>query len=326
MTAEQQNSRIFKGFALTSLVLLAIAAFLLHQVTYTPAVAYIPLYLALSVWVASGIAAALLPAHQFTSSGAAFGYAYFGAVLAVLVFFTGGSASELYVLFFPILLAAALHRSRMVPLVALGAALIGYSLAVLPNLVSGVESPGLMLFRLAAFGVVGVLGFLAQRGRAVEEEAPTAPMGDEEFALDPDGSLLLERVSHELDSRRGVPVAVILVDPGRGVNEMDALLEKVSQRVEEPILLGEGSVFGLVLTGANDRVVEGASRRVFAVASSLGAEQPRAGAAIYPRDARAPEDLLLAAGQALEAAFEVESPSALVIADEKSEPASRAAQ
>jgi predicted signal transduction protein with EAL and GGDEF domain len=38
------------------------------------------------------------------------------------------------------------------------------------------------------------------------------------------------------------------------------------------------------------------------------------GAALYPRDARSPEDLLAAAGQALEAAFETESPSAIVFA------------
>jgi len=40
----------------------------------------------------------------------------------------------------------------------------------------------------------------------------------------------------------------------------------------------------------------------------------RAGAAIYPRDARSANDLLVAAGHALEAAFEIESPSAIVLA------------
>ncbi len=44
------------------------------------------------------------------------------------------------------------------------------------------------------------------------------------------------------------------------------------------------------------------------------ARDTRAGAAIYPRDARSAEDLLIAAGRALEAAFEVESTSAIVLA------------
>ncbi|HEX2728758.1 MAG TPA: hypothetical protein VHM16_03325, partial [Rubrobacteraceae bacterium] len=57
-----------------------------------------------------------------------------------------------------------------------------------------------------------------------------------------------------------------------------------------------------------------AARRALAAASSLGAEETRAGAAIYPRDARSANDLLVAAGQALEAAFEIESPSAIVLA------------
>jgi hypothetical protein len=55
-------------------------------------------------------------------------------------------------------------------------------------------------------------------------------------------------------------------------------------------------------------------RRALATASSLGAQDTRAGAAIYPRDARSAEDLLIAAGGALEAAFEVESSSAIVLA------------
>ncbi len=107
---------------------------------------------------------------------------------------------------------------------------------------------------------------------------------------------------------------MILLDPGREVEDMELLLERVRARIGEPILLGEGTVFGVVVSGVDDRAVESAARRALAAASSLGAEETRAGAAIYPRDARSAEDLLLAAGQALEAAFEIESPSAIVLA------------
>ena len=62
------------------------------------------------------------------------------------------------------------------------------------------------------------------------------------------------------------------------------------------------------------RAYASAARRALAAASSLGSEETRAGAAIYPRDARSANDLLVAAGHALEAAFEIESPSAIVLA------------
>jgi GGDEF domain-containing protein len=130
--------------------------------------------------------------------------------------------------------------------------------------------------------------------------------------------MLLGRVEDELAARRGVQVAVILVDPGRRVEDVELLLERVRARIGEPILLGEGTVFGVVVSGVDDRAVESAARRALAAASSLGAEETRAGAAIYPRDARSAEDLLVAAGQALEAAFEIESPSAIVLAGRRS--------
>ena len=95
---------------------------------------------------------------------------------------------------------------------------------------------------------------------------------------------------------------------------MEPLLERVWSRIGEPVLLGEGNLFGVVVSGVDDGGVESAARRTLAAASSLGAKDTRAGAAIYPRDARSAEDLLVAAGQALEAAFEVESPSAIVLA------------
>ncbi len=70
-------------------------------------------------------------------------------------------------------------------------------------------------------------------------------------------------------------------------------------------------------TPVSDLAVE-AARRALAAASSLGAQDTRAGAAIYPRDARSAEDLLIAAGRALEAAFEVESSGAIVLASSAS--------
>jgi hypothetical protein len=138
--------------------------------------------------------------------------------------------------------------------------------------------------------------------------------GQEAYALDEDGSLLLERVANELETRRGVQVGVILVDPGRRVGDVDLLMERVRVRIGEPVLLGEGMVFGVVLSGVDDQTIESAARRALAAASSLGAEETRAGAAIYPHDARSAEELLAAAGGALEAAFEIESPSAIVLA------------
>jgi hypothetical protein len=98
------------------------------------------------------------------------------------------------------------------------------------------------------------------------------------------------------------------------VGDVDLLVERVRTRVEDPILLGEGTVFGLVLGGSDERAVESAARRALATAGSLGSEEARAGAAVYPRDARSAEDLLAAAGRALEAAFAAESPGALVLA------------
>jgi hypothetical protein len=107
---------------------------------------------------------------------------------------------------------------------------------------------------------------------------------------------------------------VILVDPGADLEAMEALLESIWSRIGEPVLLGEGNLFGVVVSGLDDGGVESAARRALAAADSLGARDTRAGAAIYPRDARSAEDLLIAAGRALEAAFEVQSSSTIVLA------------
>jgi GGDEF domain-containing protein len=123
--------------------------------------------------------------------------------------------------------------------------------------------------------------------------------------------------------RKGVPVGVILVDPGADLEAMEALLERIRSRIGEPVLLGEGNLFGVVVSGLNDGEVESAARRALTAATSLGARDTRVGVAIYPHDARSAEDLLISAGRALEAAFEVESSNAIVLAGARAAGAAR---
>jgi hypothetical protein len=282
---------------------------LVHTASYEPAVSYILLYLVSSVGIiTAAVVVPLLPTEQFTAAFCGSIYALYAAVVAMMVFFSGGVSSELYVMFFPLLLACALHGSWRVVLAVLGAVLFCYALAMMPGLLeegTGQEVASLVFYRLAAIGLTGVFLIYVARGVIT---------AGEDYATDEDGSVLLERVEEELAARRGVPVAVILVDPGGDMEAMELLLERVWSRIGEPVLLGEGNLFGVVVSGVDDGGVESAARRALAAASSLGAQDTRAGAAIYPRDARSAEDLLIAAGRALEAAFEVESPSAIVLA------------
>jgi hypothetical protein len=313
-TSRGRNARVLKGLSLLYLGLVVAALLLVHGESYRPPVSYVPLYLIVSVIFTEAVALLLLPTRQFGEGFCAVFYVLYAVFLAAAAFFTGGVSSELYVLFFPLILAPALHGSRRVGLLAQGAALVSYFLAMLPDTLEGVENtdrPALVFFRLAAFLLMGVFAFVAG-GRSA------AAGGEEEeegYASDEDGSeLLLGRVSGELEARRGVQVGVILVDPGRRVEDLNLLMQRVRARIGEPILLGEGAVFGVVLGGVDDQTLESAARRALAAASSLGAEETRAGGAIYPRDARSANDLLVAAGRALEAAFEIESPSAIVLA------------
>src|ERR687894_2499300 len=284
---------------------------LVHTDSYEPAVSFILLYLVASVGIIlAAVVVPLLPAEQFSAGMCGSIYALYAAIVAMMVFFSGGVSSELYVMFFPLLLASALHGSWRVVLAVLGAVLFCYTLAMLPGLLeegTGQEIASLVFYRLAAVGLSGL--FLTYVARSV---LPSVLPRD--YATDEDGSILLERVEEELAARRGVPVAVVLVDPGVEMDAMDLLLERVWTRIGEPVLLGEGNLFGVVVSGVDDRGIESAARRGLAAASSLGARDTRAGAAVYPRDARSAEDLLIAAGRALEAAFEVESSSAIVLA------------
>jgi hypothetical protein len=282
-----------------------------HTATYEPAVSYILLYLVSSVGIiTSAVVIPLLPEEKFTAGFCGSIYALYAAVIAMMVFFSGGTSSELYVMLFPLILASALHGSWRVVFAVLVAVLFCYALAMLPALLergTGQEIASLVFYRLAAVGLTGL--FLMYLASSV------LPAGlAEDYAKDEDGSILLERVEEELAARRGAPVAVVLVDPGVEMEAVDLLLERVWTRIGEPVLLGEGNLFGVVVSGVGEAGVESAALRVLAAASSLGAQDTRAGAAIYPRDARSAEDLLIAAGRALEAAFQVESSGAIVLA------------
>jgi hypothetical protein len=303
------NARALKAFSLLFVVLAAISLLLVHASSYDPPVSFILLYLAASVGiVAAGVVVPLLPAQQFTLGFCGGIYALYATVAAMMVFFTGGTSSELYLVFFPLLLAAALHGAWRVVLTVLAAALFFYALAMLPGLLesgTGEEVASSVFYRLGALALTGL--FLAYASRGIVGDAA----GEEE--LEDGGAVLLGRVEAEIGSRRGVPVAVILVDPGE-VRDVGLLLDRVEGRIGEPFPLEDGDLFGLVVGGVDDGGAESAARRALAAASSLGAKETRAGAAIYPRDARSAEDLLIAAGQALEASFEVEGPSAIVLA------------
>lgn len=306
-----RDARILKGFSLMYVALAAISLLLVHASSYDPAVSFVPLYLVASVGVVlAAVVVPLLPARQFAPGFCGSVYAVFAAVTAMVVFFTGGTSSELYVLFFPLLLATALHGAWRVVLAVLAAVLFFFALAMLPGLLesgTGEEVASSAFYRLGSIALTGI--FLAYLSRGVGE--PVGAMGEDDTA--DFGAMFVERVEAEISSHRGAPVAVILVDPGE-VRDPDLLLDRVEGRIGEPFPLEEGDLFGLVVGGADVAGAESAARRALAAASSLGAGETRAGAAVYPRDARTAEDLILAAGRALEASFEVEGPSAIVLA------------
>lgn len=319
-TGYPKNARVLKAFSLLFVVLAAISLLLVHASSYDPPVSFVLFYLTVSVGiVVAGVVVPLLPAGQFTLGFCGTMYAVYAAVAAMLVFFSGGTSSELYVLFFPLLLASALHGSWRIVLAVLAAVLFFFALAMLPGLLesgTGEEVASSVFYRLGTLGLTGLFLTYASRGVAGE--------GLDEVPED-GGTLLLERVEGEISAHRGLPVAVILVDPGE-VRDPDLLLDRVDARIGEPLPLEEGDLFGLVVGGVDDNGAESAARRALAAASSLGADETRAGAAVYPRDARSAEDLIVAAGRALEASFEVEGPSAIVLAGRNTPEGYRAAR
>jgi len=308
-TGYRRDARGLKAFSLLFVVLLAASLLLVHASSYDPPVSFVLLYLVASVGiVVAAVVVPLLPAEQFTVGFCGGVYAFYAAVVAMMVFFTGGPSSELYVMFFPLLLASALHGAWRVVLAVLAAVLFCYGLAVLPGLLelgTGEEVAASVFYRLGLLGLTGL--FLAYASRGV------AGSGELDQGMPEDGgSVLVGQVEEEISAHGGAPVAVILVDPG-DVRDLDLLLDRVEARIGEPVPLDEGNLFGMVVGGVDDGGAESAARRTLAAASSLGSGETRAGAAIYPRDARSAGDLLVAAGRALEASFEVEGPSAIVI-------------
>ena len=310
-TSNRRNARILKAFSLLYLGLAAFSLLLVHRPSYEPGVSFVLLYLSAAVVITAAIALLFLSSEQFAGGFCAAAYVLFAAFVSLEVFFSGGISSELHALYWPLILAAALHGSWRIGLASLLSVLAGYVLAMLPAIADDAvdaEDPALMFFRLGAFALTGLFAIFAARSLT------RAGAADEGYVVDEDGSLFLEMVADEMDTRQGQTVAVVLVDPGREVEDVNLLLERVRSRIGEPVLLGEGPVFGVVLPGSDERAAEGAARKALAAASSLGSREARAGAAIHPHDARTPEELLAAAGRALEAAFEVESPNALVFA------------
>ncbi len=305
-----QNDRNLKSLAGLYLALIGVCVLLVHSDAYEPAVSFLPLYFVVAGMSVAAVGVLLLPAEQFTTAFTVGSCALCAALVALLAFFSGGSASELYLLFFPLVLLCGLRGPWKIGLAALVCAVAGYCAAMLPDFLSGgadPDTPQTILFRGAALALTG--GFLL----AARDPAESGRSEGEEYVLDEDGTLLVEWLEAEISAHKGTEVAVVLVDPGRGMENPDLLLERVRARVGEPVLLGEGSVFGLVLGGTDEQAAEGAARRMLAAADSLGARGMRAGAAIYPKDARSPESLLDAAGRALEAAFEAGSPSVVVL-------------
>jgi len=309
--SNRRNARVSKALSLLYLGLVAVSLLLVHRPSYEPGVSFVLLYLVAAVAVTAAVALLLFPTDQFTEGFCAAIYVFWAVFVALAVFFSGGVSSELHALYWPLLLVAALHGSWRIGLAALLSVLAGYVLAMLPAILgdaADAEDPVLIFFRLGAFALAGLFTLFAARSLMDSETS------DEGYSVDEDGSVLVEKVTEEIEARRDAQVTIVLIDPGRKVEDLDLLLERVRSRIGEPVLLGEGSVFGVVLSGLDDRGVESAARRALAAASSLGSEETRVGVAVYPRDARSPEDLLAAAGQALEAAFESESPSAIVFA------------
>lgn len=310
-TKSARQAQGMKTLALFYLILVAASVFLVHSPLYGPAVSYVLFYMVVAVLVTLSVATIMLPQTQFSAGFTGGLCLTYAAMLSLAIFFSGGSSSELYLLLVPLLFCAALHGSRGVGVATLVGTLFFFFLAVLPDLLGGgtdAVSMPVLLFRLGLLLSLGLLALFATSrlsGRGALEHEPVPQPED-------GGATLLRRAEREIQAHRGVPVAVVLIDPGADVEDVDLLLERVRARVAPPVLLGEESIFGFVVSGG-EREVESAARRSLAAASSLGATETRAGAAFYPRDARSAKELLSAAGLALEAAFEIDSPSAIVL-------------
>ena len=112
-TSRGRNARVLKGLSLLYLGLVVAALLLVHGDSYRPPVSYVPLYLIVSVIFTEAVALLLLPTRQFGEGFCAVCYVLYAVFLAAAAFFTGGVSSELYVLFFPLILAPACTVARV---------------------------------------------------------------------------------------------------------------------------------------------------------------------------------------------------------------------
>ena len=151
MPGASRHSRSYSLWSSPSLLLV-------HGVAYDGGLLHPPLPRGLGR-CHGGVALLLFPTAQFSAGFCVGAYALYAAVIAMMVFFSGGVSSELYVLFFPLLLASALHGSWRITLAALFAVLFCYALAVMPGLLddlTGNESAAVVFYRLCSLGLTGV--------------------------------------------------------------------------------------------------------------------------------------------------------------------------
>ncbi|MCL6437266.1 MAG: hypothetical protein K6T51_01545 [Rubrobacteraceae bacterium] len=299
--ARSGSARRMKALSLAYLLLGGASCALASSGSYEPPSSLIPLYLSTAVLAAGSVALLLMPGWTFTLRTVAWGHAFYAVFVSLIVFFTGGPVSELYPLYLPLLISAAVWRSRRVWIVSTAGVSLGYLLAALPGLLAAdfvPQSPEVIGFRLLVFLVLGALGRLG---------GGAAGVAGGELAL-------VRRTEAEISARPAGRLAIILVDPGRRFGEFPALLRRVGERIAPAVPLGEGEVFGLALPVADEEEAEEAARRCVAAAASLGAKEVKVGVALYPEDATSARALLEAAGEALEAAFEAGSPGALILA------------
>ena len=222
----QGSARILKGTALLYLLLFGAALALVHGDAYAPGVSFVILYLISSVVLTGSLALLVLANEQFSELFCVAAYASYAVVLSPAVFFTGAASSELYVLYFPLLIAPALDAGipRRAGLVVVAAVFIGYTLAVLPDLlgsVAGDGTSGTVLFRLSALALIGFFGMFARSREPGGAEEPEEADPEAERGLD-EGSRLVKLLSGEISARPQVPVGVVLVDPGSGVEDMES--------------------------------------------------------------------------------------------------------
>lgn len=303
------------------LILIAASLLLVHSPLYGPAVSYVLLYMVVAVLVTISVATLMLPPEQFSAPFVAGICLAYAAMISLATFFSGASSSELFLLLIPILLCCTLHGMRGVGIVTLVGTLFFYGLCVLPALASSgldSESASVILYRFGLLLTIGSFVLFSTGARGSKSAAVSDD--DSDHAPAEDVSTLLRRADREIQAKRGVPVAVVIVDPGNETEDIELLLQRIDARISRPVLLGEGDIFGFIVTGG-DREIESAARRSLAAASSLGSTETRVGAAVYPRDARSAKELIAAAGQALEAAFEIDSPTAMVLSGRASRPA-----